>query len=182
MRVVLFGAPGSGKGTQGAILAERLQVPLLSTGDLLRRRAPNDSELSTYLDRGEFVPDDLVLEVIGDALRSAVNSGGYVLDGFPRTRVQAQHLESLAPPDVAVYLDLPDDVARRRVMHRALTGRADDAGQEAIQRRLDLFHTETEPLLDFYRDRGLVTAVDADQSPEAVRAAIARALEATPRL
>jgi adenylate kinase len=181
VRVVLLGPPGSGKGTQGARLAERLGVPHLSTGELLRTRAVGDSAIRAYLDRGEFVPDDAVLEVVDSALRSALDSGGYVLDGFPRTRTQAERLDVLAPPDVVVYLDVPDEVARRRVMKRSEAGRADDGRERAIQRRLELFHRETEPLLDFYANRGILATVDGNQPPEAVAEAIARVLEAVPR-
>src|SRR3990170_8754821 len=103
MRVVLLGAPGSGKGTQGALLAQRLGVPLVSTGELLRAHAAAGTDLGrkvgSYLDRGDLVPDDLLLAALDDALRATMTPGGYVLDGFPRTPAQARHAEEVAAPD-----------------------------------------------------------------------------------
>jgi len=179
LRLVLLGAPGSGKGTQGEVLADRLGAPHIASGELLRRAARSEigRQIADYLDRGELVPDDLVLALMGDVLGEDANSRGYILDGFPRNRSQAERLEALAPPEAVVYLALPDDVARRRMAGRAAqAGRNDDANREVIDRRLRVFHAETEPLLDFYRERGLLTTVDASQPAEDVSAAI---LEAT---
>jgi adenylate kinase len=179
VRVVLLGAPGSGKGTQGEVLAERLRVPHIASGELLRQatRTEVGREMAGYLDRGELVPDDLVVALMGDVLTKAMDSGGYILDGFPRNRAQAERLEAVAAPEAVVYLALPDDVARQRMARRAgKAGRSDDADDNVIERRLRLFHAQTEPLLDFYRDRGLLIAVDACETPEAVSTAILEAL------
>jgi adenylate kinase len=176
---VLLGAPGSGKGTQGEVLAERLRVPHIASGELLRdaTRTEVGRQMTGYLDRGELVPDDLVVALMSDVLARAMDSGGYILDGFPRTRGQAERLETIAAPEAVVYLVLPDDVARARMARRAgKAGRSDDADGGVIERRLRVFHAETEPLLDFYRDRGLLTTVDASQSPDVVSAAILEAL------
>ena len=181
MRLVLLGAPGSGKGTQGAILAEHLGVPYLSTGDLLRKHAAAGTDLgrkvASYLNRGDLVPDELVLALVGDALSdSAMKGRGYVLDGFPRTLAQAHFTDALAPPEAVIHLALPDEVARQRLAGR--TGdRTDDARADAVERRLGHYHAETEPLLDFYRRRGTLRTVKGDQSPEAVTAAIIDALD-----
>jgi adenylate kinase len=173
----LLGKPGSGKGTQAAALAGQLGVPVISMGDLLRRRATDDTarsgELRAMLDRGELVPDDLVLAVVRDAVREA-NGRGYVLDGFPRTVAQAE--SGAAPVDVVVDLALPDDVARERLRGRAAEGRTDDADLEAIDRRLRRFHSDAEPLVDLYRERGILKVVDATDPPSAVTAAILAAL------
>jgi adenylate kinase len=179
LRLVLLGAPGSGKGTQGEILADRFGAPHIASGELLRHAARSDvgRQIAGYLDRGELVPDDLVVALMGDVLGEGGNSRGYILDGFPRNRAQAERLEALAPPEAVVYLALPDEVARQRMARRATqAGRNDDADRRVIERRLRVFHAETEPLLDFYRERGLLTTVDASQAPEDVGAAI---LEAT---
>ncbi len=153
MRLVLLGAPGSGKGTQGALLAGHLGVPYMSSGGLLRGLIAAGTELGhqveEYLDRGDLVPDELVLAGLGDALAEAhTHAGGYVLDGFPRTREQAQRLDALARPDVAVFLSLPEEIARQRIARRTDSDRSDDADRAVVDRRLRVFHDETEPLLD----------------------------------
>jgi adenylate kinase len=181
LRLVLLGAPGSGKGTQGEILADRLGVPHIASGELLRDAARSDvgRQIAGYVDRGELVPDDLVVALMCDVLGRATDSAGYILDGFPRTRGQAERLEALAAPEAVVYLSLSDDVARQRMARRATqAGRNDDADREVIERRLRVFHAETEPLLDFYRERGLLATVDASQPPEDVGAAILEAMRA----
>jgi len=173
MRVVLLGPPGSGKGTQGAALAERLGVPVISSGELLRAAAADGrQDLAATLERGELVPDDVVTALVREAVAAERCAGGYLLDGYPRTVQQAERAD--APPvDVVVHLDLPDDVARRRLAGR---GRADDTDPRVVERRLARYHAETEPLLDLYRRRGILVAVDGDQPPEAVTADILTAL------
>jgi len=177
LRLALLGKPGSGKGTQGAELARHLGVPLISMGDLLRSRAagttPGARELRAMLDRGELVPDDLVLSVVRDAV-DATHGGGYVLDGFPRTLAQAQ--ADVAPVDAVVNLALADDVARDRLARRAAAGRTDDADLDAIERRLRRFHSDAEPIIDLYRERGILETVDGSAPPAAVTAAILAAL------
>jgi adenylate kinase family enzyme len=178
IRLALLGKPGSGKGTQGMALARHLGVPSISMGDLLRSRAadttPRARELRAMLDRGELVPDELVLSVVRDAV-DARHGGGYILDGFPRTLAQAQ--ADAAPVDAVVNLALPDDVARQRLAQRAEAGRTDDADLDAIERRLRRFHSDAEPIIDLYRKRGILTTVDASASPDAVTAAILAALD-----
>lgn len=180
MRLVLLGAPGSGKGTQGTLLAQRLGVPLVSTGELLRAHAAGGTDLGhkvrAYLDRGDLVPDDLLLAALDEALRATMTAGGYVLDGFPRTLAQARHAEEVAAPDAVIHLAVPDAVARQRLAGRAGTDRTDDTEPEVIERRLRRYHSETEPLLDFYGQRGILDTVDAAQPPDAVSAAIMEAL------
>lgn len=173
MRVALIGAPGSGKGTQAGRLAERLGVPLLSTGDLLRDEVARGTDLgrrvAASLDRGELVSDDLIVEVVRDRLAALDGEGGYVVDGFPRTVGQAEAAERELPgglADAVVFLALADDVARDRLEHRH-EGRSDDDG-ETIEHRLDVFHSETEPLVDFYAGRGLLRPVDADRPPDTI--------------
>ena len=184
MRIVLLGAPGSGKGTQGTALADHFGVRHVSSGDLLRAHIAEGTELGrraqAYVARGELVPDDLVMQIVGAALAEAAAEGGYVLDGFPRTLAQAERAYELARPadltaDVVVLLAVPDAVVRERLRTRG-QGRVDDADPDVIERRLRVFHDETEPLLDFYRSRGILKTVDASQPPDEVTTAMLAAL------
>jgi adenylate kinase len=186
MRIVLLGAPGSGKGTQGEALAARFGVRHVSTGDLLRAHIAAGTEVgraaAPYTLRGELVPDDLMLQVAGEAVGEAAREGGYVLDGFPRTLAQAERAYELAGPadvtaDAVVYLAVPDDVVRERLAARAADGRIDDADPDVIERRLRVFHEETEPLLDFYRNRGILVTVDASPPPDEVTASMLEAVK-----
>ena len=178
MGIVLLGPPGSGKGTQGARLAERLGVAHLSTGDLLRAEVdagtPLGRRAADYLDRGELVPDDVIVAALRPALDAARAAGGYVLDGFPRTRAQA---ELLPGDDLAIELALPDGDARRRLADRD-EGRSDDDDPAVIERRLRVYHADAAGLLGLYRDRGRLVTVDAAREPDEVAAAITRAVTA----
>lgn len=185
MRIVMLGAPGSGKGTQAAALARHFDVPHVSSGELLRRHVAAGSELgravADVLDRGDLVPDDVVVGVVAEALGGA--GDGYVLDGFPRDQAQARLLEAAhggGLPDAVVFLALADGVARRRLVART-EGRSDDRDPDVIERRLHRFHEETDPLVAFYRGRGLLVAVDGDRPPDAVTADILAALERSGR-
>jgi adenylate kinase len=178
VRIVLLGAPGSGKGTQGPRLAERLGVPYLSTGELLRREAAAGSELGTrvapYLNQGELVPDDITVEVVDRALGGARAAGGFVLDGYPRTLAQAGRLGDV---DLVLHLALADDVARQRLAARD-EGRPDDADPDVIEHRLRVYHDQTAPLLDHYDRRHALVSIDADRPPAEVTAALDAALDA----
>ena len=185
MRLVLLGAPGSGKGTQGAVLAQHFGIPHISSGDLLRSHVAARTDLGRrvrdFLARGDLVPDDLVVDVVRDALVSAGNTRGYLLDGFPRTLAQAERAFALAVPtgetaDAVIYLEISDNVARKRLSERAQADRADDADLGAIEQRLTVFHAETGPLLDFYEQRGILVTVDAEASSNVVTAWILDAL------
>ena len=183
VRIALLGPPGSGKGTQGATLARHLGVPLISSGALLRAvtaAAPAQwGGIEAALDRGDLAPDDDVLPLIADAVAATGPAGGYILDGYPRTIGQAQHPE--APPfDVAVHLDVPDDVARARLMSGHRAGRRDDEDGAVVERRLRRFREDSAPLLDFYGRKGMLTTVDGDQRPDLVTDALLRALERRP--
>lgn len=188
VRLVLVGPPGSGKGTQGTVVAARLGVPYVSTGEVLRAEVAGGSDVgrqvAALLDRGELVPDDLMVAVVAAALGDRARDG-YVLDGFPRTLPQAEATERpgapLAPPDVAVHLSLPD-----RAVHERLEGRAgeqdrsDDADPAVVDRRLRVYADETAPLLDHYRRRGILVTVDADRPVDDVTDAILAAVSAAP--
>jgi len=178
MKVLLVGPPGSGKGTQGALLAQRLGLQHIATGDLLRKEVADGSAIgrtvSAYIERGELVPDDIIVDLVLPVVRNAVATGaGYLLDGFPRSVEQAKLVRQIvdeedASADHAIYLDAPRAELVRRILARAdVEGRSDD-NADVVANRLQIFDDETKPLVDYYRDRGLLRVVDATQSPEDV--------------
>jgi adenylate kinase len=184
MYVIFFGPPGVGKGTQAAIIAGRMGWAHISTGDMLRQHVKDGTELGArakgYMDQGLLVPDDLVIDMFMDRLRSLRGDQGFVLDGFPRTLVQAQALdEALSREgksiDVAINITAPDDVLVERMLGRAKeSGRADDT-PEAIKKRLEVQKPPAD-LLAHYRDAGKLREVDGVPPVEVVTAAILAAL------
>ena len=198
MRIVLLGAPGSGKGTQAKRLMADRNIPHISTGDMLREAVAAGTrfgqQAQPIIDAGNLVSDDIMLGVISERLARADAADGFILDGFPRTEQQARDLEELLdqlgkPLDAAVLMDVDFDILMKRLTGRrtcSLTGRllnvyfssqleldkCTNAGGELVQReddteetisnRLDVYRTRTEPLVDFYRDRGSLRVVDAD--------------------
>jgi adenylate kinase len=185
MRIVLLGAPGAGKGTQGTRLSDHYGIAHVSSGDLLRAHIAERTELGQlavgYVGRGELVPDELVLQIIGAAVAAAARDGGYVLDGFPRTVNQAERAFELAGPaglaaHAVVYLEVSDEVARERLRGRG-EGRIDDADLGVINKRLAVFHAQTEPLLEFYRGREILVEIDATGSPDEVTQAMLGAVK-----
>ena len=187
MRLILLGAPGAGKGTQGVRLAAHYGVAHVSSGDILRQHVAEGTELgqrvASHVAAGELVPDDLVLAVIGRAVAEAMETGGYLLDGFPRTLTQAERAYAGATranvaAHAVLYLRVPDDVAEERLRDRAATsGRVDDASPEVIRHRLEVFHAETMPLLDYYRELDRLITIDATPPPDDVAADIIVAVD-----
>jgi adenylate kinase len=185
MNVVLIGPPGSGKGTQGELLAKRLGLEHIAVGDLLRAevdaRTPLGNEVAEYMQRGDLVPDDVVLRMVMPKALAAAQANGYLLDGFPRSVEQAEEARTLAEeagaaPQAVIYLDAPRAELLRRILARAeVEGRADD-NPETVGNRLEVFDEETHPLVDYYRGRGLLHVVDANQDEDAVSEAILRTL------
>jgi adenylate kinase len=182
MRVLILGPQGSGKGTQAARIAETYGVLHVATGDILRSSVADGTELGRrvepILDRGDLVPDDLMIGLIRECLERA---DGFVLDGFPRTLPQVEALDVMLdeiekPLDVVLLLEVPDDVAVERLLERgAVEHRADDE-PEAIRNRLRLYHQLTEPVVEHYRSNGTLVTVAGDQSVEHVWASIEDAL------
>lgn len=164
MRLLIMGPPGAGKGTQGERLAEALGVPRFSTGDFLRDARQADTELGRrargYMDAGELVPDDVILEIVGELLQERRAAAGFVLDGFPRTVAQAEGLADLLRSrderlDALVNLEVPEAELERRLLGRASAeGRADDT-KATIRRRLEVYRKSTLPVLQWYRESGV---------------------------
>ncbi len=186
MNVLLIGPPGSGKGTQGDRLAERLGLEHLAAGDLLRDEVRNGTPLgrrvSDMMDKGDLVPDAVIISLLMPRVLAAAEANGYLLDGFPRSvdqAVEARKLADLADagPHAVIYLDAPREELTRRILARAETeGRADD-NDETVKNRLRVFDEATRPLVDYYRERGLLHVIDAAQDADAVTDAILAALD-----
>lgn len=185
MKVLLVAPPGAGKGTQGVVIAEHFGIPHIATGDLLRDHVARKTELGRsvqdYLDRGQLVPDDVVLAMVRDAFEAA-KGGGYVLDGLPRTMAQARAVYELAveldmTADVALHLKVEDAELVRRLLARAVEqGRTDDT-EEVIADRLHLYYDVTHPILDWYDERGILVSVDASRPADHVGRHIITTLE-----
>jgi adenylate kinase len=190
MKLLLLGGPGSGKGTQGERLADRLGIEHVSSGEALRAEVARGSEVGRrvagYLDRGELVPDDVVVEVVKPVVSRAARAHGYLLDGFPRNLAQAKALDTALAregiaPDAAIYLDVPEDELRRRLLARARTEHRSDDTPEIIDHRLEVFREATQPIVDHYRGRGQLIAVAGDRPPDDVTGDLMTALSDLPR-
>lgn len=185
MRVLMVAPPGAGKGTQGAVIAEHFGIPHIATGDLLRDHVARGTELGHevegFLDRGELVPDEVVLEMVRAAFVAAAPDG-YVLDGLPRTLEQARALYAVGSEldmraDYALHLQAEDAELVRRLLARAAEqGRSDDT-EDVIRRRLALYYEVTQPILAWYGERGILVSVDAMRPADAVGRHILTALE-----
>jgi adenylate kinase len=182
-RLVLLGPPGCGKGTQAALLSQRLCVPAISTGDMLRAAVAAGSELGAHVQgimaRGALVDDDTMAAVVRERLTHDDASHGFMLDGYPRTEPQAETLDTILEErgqelDAVLFFEVPDEVLVERVLKR---NRADDT-DTVIRQRLRVYAAETSPLVDHYASRGLLRRVDGNQPIEAVTPALLRALEA----
>ena len=181
MRLLLLAPPGGGKGTQGERLAARFGVRHIAAGDLLRAEAlagtPAGHQIAVWQERGDLVPDQIVLDVLIPVVVGAVAEGGYILDGFPRTLPQATVAAELGARlgltlDAVVYLYAPEPVLTRRLLGRAGQGGRNDDRADVIRHRLQVFAETTSPLVSYYQTRGIVLAVDADQPPDFVTADI----------
>ena len=177
MRLLLLAAPGGGKGTQGERLASHFDVQHISSGDVLRAAARADTpagrEVASYQKSGDLVPDQIVLALLIPVVVGAAERGGYILDGFPRTVPQAMEAFNIAREldvtlDATVYLKVPEPVLMERLLSRA---RADDSA-DVIRHRLQVFIETTSPLIEYYRDRGILVEVDGNQAPESITAEI----------
>ncbi|XGV96467.1 MAG: adenylate kinase [Leptolyngbya sp. BL-A-14] len=172
-RLILLGAPGAGKGTQAKSLAALEDIPHISTGEILRAAVSQQSPLGlkaqAYMEQGNLVPDDLVIALIKERLSQPDAQKGWILDGFPRNESQAAFLDELLVEidqayRYAVNLEVPDDVLVQRMLGR---GRQDDT-ESVIRRRLQVYHNQTAPLIDFYQTRHKLVSIDGNIPPEAV--------------
>jgi adenylate kinase len=183
---LLLGVQGSGKGTQAKRIASEYSLAHIATGDMLRQAIAEETELGRRVkpiyDRGDLVPDDLMIELIRERLQSPDAEKGFVLDGFPRTMAQADALDAMLgevdrPLSVVFELQVPDDVAIERLRRRAVEeGRTDDA-PEAIAKRIGLYHQETKPLVSHYRLAGNLVGIHGDRPEPEVFAEIQQALD-----
>ena len=185
MRVIFLGPPGSGKGTQARLLARRLGVPAISTGDMLRDAVrlgtPLGRRAKGIMDAGELVPDEIVIGLIEERIAAPDARGGFLLDGFPRTLEQARALGRLlqgngASLDAVINLLVPEEALLTRMVGRAsLEGRSDDR-PETVRERLRVYREKTEPLVEHYREAGLLADVPGDGEIQQVAERIDRAL------
>jgi adenylate kinase len=214
MKIIMLGAPGAGKGTQAKMLAEKYNIPHISTGDIFRANIKNGTELGkkakTYMDAGQLVPDELVVDLVIDRFAEPDCENGYVLDGFPRTIPQAEALEAALAKigekvDYAIDVDVPDEnIVNRMGGRRAcvgcgatyhvvfnptkVEGKCDKCGEDLILRdddkpetvlnRLDVYHKQTQPLIDFYSGKGILKSVDGTKDMKEVFEAIVEILGA----
>lgn len=214
MKLIMLGAPGAGKGTQAKKIAEKYNIPHISTGDIFRANIKNGTELGqkakTYMDQGLLVPDELVVDLVMDRFAQPDCENGYVLDGFPRTIPQAEALDAAlekagAKIDYAINVEVPDEnIINRMSGRRACVacgatyhlvhippkkeGVCDSCGKELILRdddkpetvkkRLDVYHEQTQPLIDYYTQKGALVEVDGTVDMEEVFNAIVKILGA----
>jgi adenylate kinase len=189
LNILLLGPQGAGKGTQAKRISDEYGIPHIASGEILRAERAAGTELGRRIkdvyDRGDLVSDDLMIDLIRNRLEQPDTELGFVLDGFPRTTAQAEALDSILSDlgrtfSVVFALQIPDEVAFDRLRRRAeLEGRPDDT-DEAIQRRLDAYHRETEPLIEYYRVRGNLVPIHGNRSENQVFAEIQQALEQVP--
>ena len=205
MRLVFLGAPGAGKGTQAAQVCKAYNLAHISTGDLLREELKKDSELSTkikaYVNRGELVPDELMIQMVQERLQQEDAKKGFLLDGFPRTVAQADALDRIVEIDSVINIDvdktkLADRIGKRRVCKNCgsvfsadevengkclvctgeMVQRADD-NYETVMNRLKVFEAQTEPLIEYYQKKNILFNIDGDRSVEQVSEAIFAVLD-----
>ena len=170
MRVLLIGPPGAGKGTQASRIAGHFDLARIATGDLLREQVTNGTELGkvakAYMDRGDLVPDDLVIEMTRDRMVEANEEGGYVLDGYPRTLAQAEAAYRWAlargiPFDLTLYFEIEEQELLARLAGRAREEHRSDDTEETVRHRLEVFANQTRPLVDYYQRRGILVPINA---------------------
>ncbi|WP_372633496.1 adenylate kinase [Fodinibius sp.] len=175
MRIIIFGPPGAGKGTQASLISEEYDIPHLSTGNIFRSAIKNESklgkEVKAILDAGDLVPDEKVVGLVKEELQEDKYDDGYILDGFPRTVSQAKAFDEILEKNdetltAFLQLQVPEKELIERILSRG-EGRTDDT-REGIKKRLKVYKEETEPVLDYYREKGAVQEVDGTGSIEEI--------------
>lgn len=190
MRLILFGPPGAGKGTQATALVDRYSIAHISTGDIFRENVGNETELGLqakeYMDRGDLVPDEVVIAMVDDRLGQDDVADGFLLDGFPRTLAQVEALDEIVANngnqvDAVIRLLVDDEELMTRLLQRAEDqGRADDT-REVIANRIETYKDETEPAVARYRERGILHDIDGEGDVDDVRTRVLAAAEQTER-
>lgn len=183
--IIMMGAPGAGKGTQAKMLQEKLEIPQISTGDLFRANLKNQTELGqlaqSYMDLGQLVPDKVTVAMVKDRLSQEDCQNGAIFDGFPRTIAQANALDALLGDlndeiDIVPHIHVHPETLIQRILNRAETeGRADD-NEETIRTRMNVYHEQTAPLLEYYHQRGLLVEINGEQSIEEVHQELVEAI------
>ena len=186
MNIVIFGAPGSGKGTQSERIVEKYGINHISTGDVLRAEIKNGTELGKtakgYIDQGQLIPDELMIDILASVFDSFKDSKGVIFDGFPRTIAQAEALKKMSAErgqDVSVMVDLevPEDELMVRLIKRGKdSGRADD-NEETIKKRLHVYHSQTAPLIDWYKNEKKYQHINGLGTMEGIFAEICEAID-----
>ncbi|MBI2242533.1 MAG: adenylate kinase [Nocardioides sp.] len=189
MRLIIMGPPGAGKGTQAKYIAEHFKIPAISTGDIFRANVtegtPLGVEAKRYMDAGEYVPDEVTNRMVRNRIDEPDAVGGFLLDGYPRTVAQVEELDGMIRftghrLDAVVCLTVDQDEIVGRLLQRAqVEGRADDT-EDVIRRRQDLYLEQTAPLIEIYKQRGLVHEVDGIGEVDEVTARIFQALDVVP--
>ncbi|QIG41739.1 adenylate kinase [Nocardioides anomalus] len=189
MRLLIMGPPGAGKGTQAKFIAEHFKIPAISTGDIFRANVsqgtPLGVEAKSYMDKGEYVPDEVTNRMVRDRIDEPDAVNGFLLDGYPRTLSQVDELDGMIAftghrLDAVVVLACDQDEIVERLLQRAqVEGRADDT-EDVVRRRQEVYAAETAPLIDIYRERGLLIEVDGMGEVAEVTQRIFDALDVVP--
>lgn len=183
MNLIILGPPGSGKGTQAKLLAEHFHLTHISSGQLLRQAVDQDPqkgpEIKHYLDSGQLVPFDTVIDLITQKIKSSPQ--GFILDGTPRNLAQAEHMDWFFAQnhisiDHVIYLDLPDSEISSRILHRAEVENRTDDTPEVIKKRLEIYHHDTQPVIDFYRKKSNFISVDGTPDIKTITQSILKKL------
>lgn len=185
MRLILFGPPGAGKGTQAEFIKDKYNVEHISTGDVLREAVKNETDIGlkakSYMDNGDLVPDEVVIEIIRQKI-SSLENGSFMLDGFPRTKAQAEALESMLKDqnmdiDAVIMLDVDDEEVISRIMNRQKIEGRDDDSEEVVRNRLNVYREQTSPLEEYYREKGILEKINGQGSIEEISQRIDKVLQ-----